>query len=656
MIAEIVPLARLPKSLSYFDYEVPQDIEGQIKIGQLVKIPFRGRRVSGLVIKLKEKPAEIKTSLKSIIKVLSPNSQLNSDQFKLLWWMSDHYLVSPALILKNLIPEPPMRVGKFKIKSEIKPISLSILESDVSGIQENLKSFFVSSKKIFLFRCRNPKNKIAFYLKSASQILKQGQRVLILEPQILDISLILPYFLHLFSGKIAVLHSGLSKTEYWQEWQKIKDNKLDIIVGSRSAIFAPIQNLGLVIINDEEAPDFKQSDQNPYYDARTVALKLAEFTGVKVLLASEAPRVETYHLVKEKKCELLVETNSKPFNQPIFIDMDQELKNKNFLSLSNVLQEAVQKTLDRHKKVALLLNRRGASTLMFCSDCDYIFRCPNCEIPLVCHEDERKLTKFVCHKCGQESPSRLTCPNCHGTSIKFFGTGTQTVEREVRKIFFESKVTRIDKDAKILNSPPKADPPLADRFQISDSDIYIGTQFFIRNYLHRIKNLGLIGVISTDTLLFRPDFRSGEKTYQWLTKIINFGNQTKNPVLIQTFFPNNFVVQAILSQNYESFYNQEAEERKKFGYPPFGRLVKLVYSHKNEKKCAFENMNLFKNLNSAFGKDIEILHDEKLRKVRQKFLATMVIKLSEELIYRVISFLKNVPDGWTIDMDPESII
>jgi primosomal protein N' (replication factor Y) len=653
MIAGIIPFARLPKSLSYFDYEVPQNFEGQIKIGQLVKISFKGRKISGIIFKLKDKPAQIKSTLKPIIKILNFEREINFDYLKLLWWMSDYYSVSPALILKTFIPEPPLRLGKFKIKSVFKSSSLGIAKSDIPVIQKNLEKIFSGHKNFFLFYYQNYKNKIAIFLKSAARILNQKKQVLILEPQITDINLILPYFLHLFPNKIAIFHGELSKTEYWQEWQKVKDKKADIIIGTRRAIFAPSQNLGLIMVDDEEMPDFKQSDRNPRYDARIAAVKLAELYGAKLIFASQAPRLETYYQVKEKNYDLLEEKCSPGLpdqsSQDLrLIDMGQELKKKNFLSLSGELQENIGETLEKKQKVVLLLNRRGTSTLVICRDCNYVFKCPSCDLPLVCHEENfGACSKLICHRCGYEGPIPLACPNCRGTSIKFFGTGTQKVEREVKEIFPHAKIARIDKDVKINSKF---------QFQIPDAEVFVGTQFFIKNYLPQIKNIGLIGVVSADTLLFRPDFRSGEKTFEWLTKIINLSKERKSRILIQTYLLNNFIVQSAIAHNYDDFYKQEIEERQKFNYPPFGKLLKLIYQHKNEKKCAFEFSELSKSLITSFGNEVEILKDEKPKKFKQKFISTIIIKFSHSLTPKIINYLKTIPEGWTIDIDPESLL
>ncbi len=648
MIAEIIPLARLPKNLSFFDYEVPQNFEGQIKIGQIVIIPFRGKNVSGLVFTLKEKPAEKLGAVKPIAKILDAGENLDAKRLSLLSWLANYYLVSPALVLKTFLPEPPQKTSTFKLKSKLSAISLGVAKTDTQEIQEKIREIYSSEKSFFLLHYQNYKNKTAILLKTALKIIADGKNVLIFEPQVPDVAAVLPYFTHLFRDKVATLHGEMSKTEYWQEWQKIKSGEAKIVIGTRSALFAPAQNIGLIAVDNEESSDFKQSDQNPRYDIREAAMKLGKLTNAKIIFTSQSPRPETYFLAKNSPEAQYLPSKTPPFAPATIVDMNDEIKNKNFSSLSEKLKESISKTLEKKQKIVLLLNRRGLSTVVLCRDCNHIFRCKNCETPLVCHDDECNLpNQFICHNCGAKEPIQLVCPKCRGANIKYFGVGTQTVEKEIKKLFPNSKVIRIDKDMKIPDSDS----------QIINSEIFIGTQFFIRNYLSRIRNIGLVGVVSADTLLGKPDFRSGEKTFNWLTGLINFSNQIKSSVFIQTFFPNNFVVQSAVREKPELFYLEELDNREALGYPPFGKLIKLAYGDSEEKKCVAESNKLFKIIKTELEGKADISYDEKPRREKRKFFSKIIIKFSDNSFAAIKEVLrKNVPDSWTIDIDPESIL
>lgn len=648
MFAEIIPLARLPKNLSVFDYEVPQNFEGQIKIGQIVRIPFRGKKMSGLVVALKNKPAKTKADVKPLFRIIDSGINLDDKHLQFLRWLADYYLVSTALVLKTFLPEPPFKISGFRIKPKPQAASLGVVKADMEEIQDNVRKIISSKKTRFLLHYRNSKNKTAVFLKCAEKIISENKSVLLLLPQIPDIAAIIPYFRGFFPDKIAQLHGEFSKSEYWQEWERIKRGQAKIVIGTRSALFAPLKNLGLIFVDGAEVSDFKQSDQNPRYDARDAALKLRELTGAKIVLASQSPCPEIYFLSQNNPDFIYLPPKAESRSPVELVDMNNEIKNKNFSFLSEKLKEEIRKAISRKQKVVLLLNRRGLSTMILCRDCEHVFRCENCRMPLACHDNECSLpNKFICHNCGAAEPVQIVCPKCRGASIKYLGVGTQTVEREIKKIFPEKKVLRIDKDA-----------PISDiKYQISNADVYIGTQFFIRNFLSQIKNIGLVGVVSADTLIYRPDFRSGEKTFSWLTGIINFFRQLKSFVVIQTFFPNNFVVRAAVEENPEFFYLEELDNRRSLGYPPFGRLIKLIYASSEEKKCSDEAAKLFRLLETELNGKADIFREEKPQKEKKKFFSKIIIKFSDESAAVVRDVLKrNVSDSWTIDIDPESVL
>ncbi|MBI5071483.1 primosomal protein N' [Candidatus Falkowbacteria bacterium] len=648
MVAEIIPLARLPKNLSVFDYEVPENFLGQIKIGQIVKISFRNKNVKGIVMALKSKPDQIKSALKPFIKIIDPEINIDNERQKFLHWFADYYLVSPALVLKTFLPEPPEKLSSFKSRQKIQPASLGVAKNDLDKIQNVIEKVSLSKKPYTLFHHQNNKNKIVALLKITQKIISEGKSVLILLPQVPDIANIAPYFLNLFYDQTAMLHGELSKTEYWQEWQKIKNGKAKIVIGTRSALFAPLSNLGLIIIDNEEAPDFKQSDQNPRYDTRDASLKLAELTGAKIIFTSLAPRPETFFLAQNRPDfnYLPPENPSSPI--AALADMNDEIKNKNFSSLGEKIKKEISAAVAKQKKVILLLNRRGLSTMILCRDCDHVFKCKTCDLPLACHDEECGLPKqFICHNCGKTEPVQLVCPKCRGTNIKYLGVGTQTVEKEIKKIFPQINVLRIDKDVPMEKIYP----------QISGADIFIGTQFLVRNYLDKIKDIGFLGVISADTMIYRPDFRSGEKIYSWLMGIINFAREAKISVLVQTFFPNNFVIRSATQEKPELFYLEELDNREALGYPPFGKLIKLAYGDSEEKKCTAEATKLFKILKTELKDKVDISYDEKPRREKRKFFSKIIIKFSDNSAASIKEMLrKNVPDSWTIDIDPENVL
>jgi len=647
MFVEVIPQARLPKNLFFFDYEVPQNFEGQIRIGQIVKIPFRGKKINGIIIAIKNQPAKTKVSIRPFIKIIDFEENLDKKYLELLRWFADYYLISPSLILKTFIPSPPQKLSNFENIPRPKPLPPSVSRENLEEIQNVVKEIILSKKSSFLFHHKNNKNKIAVFLKCTEKIISKDRGVLVLLPQVSDVLEFFSYFSSLFPKKISLLHGELSKTEYWREWQKIKKGEAKIAIGTRSALFAPFKNLGLIIIDSEESPDFKQSDQNPRYDVRDVAAKLAEIIGAKIVFASQAPRPEIYFEAQNNQAFDYLSPKIPLSPTSDLVDMTNEIKNKNFSSLSGKIKEKIFETLSKKQKVILLLNRRGAGTTIICRDCDHVFRCKTCETPLVCHDEGCDLPgKFICHNCGAKEPVQLVCPKCRGTNIKYLGIGTQTVEKEIRKLFPKENILRIDKDAKSLNQNfPSA------------AEILIGTQFFIKNYLTKIKNIGLIGVISADTLIYRPDFHSGEKIFSWLTNIINFSRSIKSPLIIQTFFPNNFIIQGAIRENPESFYLEELDNRQMFNYPPFGKIIKLAYSNVEEKKCFNEADKIFKLLKNNLEGKADIFFEPKPKREKRRFFSRIILKFSKDHDSAIKDFIKKtIPDSWTIDIDPENIL
>ncbi len=647
MFAEVIPLVRLPKKLSFFDYEVPQEIEGQIKIGQIVVIPFRGKKIKGVVGNIKKEAQKVNAPIKKILKILSDEPIIDEKGLDLLSWIADYYVSSLPLVAKTFLPEPPLVKRSRTFPENYLSKQLTVSKSDAEEIKK-LLALLSDDKKISLLHFDNFKNKTVILLKCAEKAIAEGRGVLILEPQVPDVLGILPYFVNLFPDKTAVLHGEMSKTEYWQQWQKIKSGKAGIVIGTRSALCAPLAKIGLVIVDNEESSDFKQSDQNPRYDTRETSLKRAEITGAKIIFTSQAPRPETYFLSKNRPDAQYLASTMTPRFPTVLVDMNGEIKNKNFSPLSEKIKEEISSVLTKKQKIVLLLNRRGGSTLILCRDCDYVFRCKRCDNPLTCHENECNLpNKLICHNCGSEEPISLKCPNCQGSSIKYAGMGTQALEREIKKIFPEKKILRIDSDSETANIGKK----------IAEADILIGTQFFIRNYLIQTQDVGLVGIFSADTLLYRPDFRSSEKTFSWLRSIINFAHSLKTVIIIQTFFPNNFVIQGAAGIKPDEFYGEELDNRLNLNYPPFGFLAKLSYADKNAETCLKEASNLYEKIKNGLAPLAEISVDEKPRLQKNKFFCKIILKFSERNRRAVKDFLEeNIPDEWTIDIDPESLL
>ncbi|PIP17796.1 MAG: primosomal protein N' [Parcubacteria group bacterium CG23_combo_of_CG06-09_8_20_14_all_35_9] len=676
MVVDIIPATRLTKNLSYFSYLAPSQLEGKIKIGQLVEIPFRGKVIQGIVIKVQSSKLKAQNNykLKEIIKIVSEEPILSKEQLKIVGWMASYYYVSPAVIVKMIIPRIPKRRIKsippaLKEKSAyiFKEVEMPVLDQ-IRDVVTRFISLSKKGKSIFLLHFKDAQARFVTYSKIIAYITNvvgRDKQVIILVPQINDVFPLFSFLEENFKGQIAILHGNLSKTTYYNEWQKVQRKEAKIIIGPRSAIFAPVKDLGLIIIDKEENENFKQRDQSPRYHARKIAIKLRELTGAKIILSGLAPSVESYYWAKKGEYEYLPLLNSSSaLLHPSLVNMRDEIKKGNYSPISQKLQEEIatltddrpqgEKIIKQKKKIVLFLNRRGTSTITLCADCNWLFRCPYCDIPLVLHEffqglDRKKTVgKLMCHHCKWSQDIPLTCPRCHGHKIKFFGTGTQKIEETLKKQFPKAKIKKVDKDSDIKIK------------DFSKFDICIGTTLLLQN-IDSIKNeIALIGIISADTLFYLADFYSTEKTFGLLSEISDIALETAaSKFIIQTHTPQNYVIQAILKASYPFFYHREIEERKNFNYPPFAKLIKLIYRHRREKKCLYEVRNLHRKLKTKKFKGIEISDPlpAHTRKIRGRYQWYIIIKGQETRDKRQEEMLmKLVPNDWIIDVDPISLL
>lgn len=594
MIAKVVPFIRLPYSLSYkqkreisfFDYRIPKELEKEIKIGQLVEIYFKNKKVIGLIIGLKKTSKEKK--LKEIERIIFKENLINKDQLKLLRWLSSFYLASFSTILKTSLPQPVKNKTRLKIHNHEKQheIDLKISKKFLPDLKKMINIFTYSKRKKFLVFWQNPFEKIALYYFLIKKTLDKKQKILILLPEMDQIENLLKY-LNKISNKISVLHSKLKKSEIWLNWQKILNNEIDIVIGTRMAIFAPIKNLGLIIVEDEES-DLHHSKQFPYYDTRLIAWKLTKINKTKLIFSSQAPKTETYWYTFNQNKFLPLDLRKTKQTKLRIVDMKEEMRKGNFSPLSDDLKEAIIDNLKRKKRVILYLKRKGFATFNFCQDCGYLFSCFRCNLPLTAHK-KNKIYYLLCHHCGYEQELPLKCPVCQGVEIKMKGLAIQKIEEILSSIGQVKSIENTTKDRSL------------------DKEIIVTTLPFWQDYNKNwTENVGLVGMINADILLNHPDFRSSEKTFQEIVSIINWTNYFKIPLIIQTWSKDNTAIENAYLLNFKNFYQQELEIRREFFYPPFVRLFKLIIQEKNKEKLQKISCQFKKEFERIQNKNIKI--------------------------------------------------
>ncbi len=437
-----------------------------------------------------------------------------------------------------------------------------------------------------------------------NKVLEKQKTAIVLVPEISLTPQMLDRFISRFGKeKIAVLHSKLSVGERHDEWNRIKEGKVKIVIGARSAIFAPVQSLGIIIIDEEHDSSYK-SESNPKYDAKQVANYIAKQNNCPLLLGSATPDINTYYKAKEQnKIELLELTkraNNSKLPEVTVIDLKQELANGNRSMLSRELYKSIEDNLKEKRQTILFLNRRGYSTFIMCRNCGYTVKCKNCNISLTYHSYERKLK---CHYCGYEENLVKICPECHSDKIRYFGTGTQKLEQEINKQFPNASTIRMDVDTVTKKNSHEQ---ILNKFKNENIDILIGTQMVVKG--HHFPNVTLVGVIAADSSLNIDDYRANERTFQILTQVAGRAGREKLPgkVIVQSYNPENFTIQCARKQNYEMFYETEIALRRQLKYPPFCDIIVISFNSQKENEIKQISKEVYEFLKQKLDKEFKV--------------------------------------------------
>lgn len=429
--------------------------------------------------------------------------------------------------------------------------------------------------------------KTEVYLSLASYYIQRGKNVIMLVPEISLTPMMVKVFKERFGEKVAILHSRLSSGEKYDEYRKIKRQEVHIIVGARSAIFAPIENIGLIILDEEHDGSYKQ-ESHPRYHTAQVAKIRAKSHHAHVVLGSATPSLESYSRALKgvyDLYELKERINQKPLPYIEIIDMVESMKQNNYTPFSYPLRKKIQETIDKGEQVILLLNKRGYASVVRCNDCGEVVKCPHCDVTLTYHKEEGQLK---CHYCDYTLPLVKTCPNCQSSKIKLIGYGTEKIEETIEKTFHHASVIRYDVDTtRNKNSHLK----LLERFRNKEANILLGTQMIAKGL--DFENVTFVGVLNADLSLNIPDYRSSERTFQLLCQVAGRsgrGNKS-GTVMIQTYNPDHYVIEAVKTHDYQAFYQEEMKYRRLAKYPPYCHMVSLIIQSKKEEDvrlCASE--------------------------------------------------------------------
>ncbi|MDV2582591.1 primosomal protein N' [Alkalibacillus haloalkaliphilus] len=538
-----------------------------------------------------------------------------------------------------------------------KPLPLTeqqqqVIEPVLSRIDEN-------KHEMFLLHGVTGSGKTEVYLQSIDRVLQEGKEAIVLVPEISLTPQMVERFKSRFGDDVAVLHSGLSTGEKYDEWRKIHRKEVKVVVGARSAVFAPFEKLGIIIIDEEHETTYKQEDY-PKYHAREVAKYRGQYHKCPVILGSATPTLESYARAQKgvyQLLELSERVNEQALPHMEIVDMRKELEKGNRTMFSDNLVEKINDRIKRGEQVVLMLNRRGYSTFVMCRECGETVQCEHCDISMTYHRTNHKLK---CHYCSDEKPMPNQCPKCESEAIRFFGTGTQKVEEALQQQFEHARIIRMDVDT---TSRKGAHERLLKKFGNQEADILLGTQMIAKGL--DFENVTLVGVIAADAILHLPDFRAAEKSFQLLTQVSGRAGRHELPgeVVVQTYTPEHYTVELAAQYDYESFFNREMQIRRRFAYPPYYFLVLINISHENHVKVVDASQRIANMLSQRLGESALLMgpSPSPMLRIKDRFRYQCMIKyksrqdVDEPLEHVLNSFQKEMNKEelqLTVDFEP----
>ena len=562
------------------------------------------------------------------------------------------------------------------------------LTSDQQAVWNIIKSQIPNPQSpIFLLHGVTGSGKTEIYLRAVAEVLERGQQAIVLVPEISLTPQTAHRFGARFGRRVAILHSALTDGERYDTWRRVRAGLVDVVVGPRSAIFAPLPSLGLIVLDEEHDNSYKQDAPPPRYHARDVALELTRLTGATVILGSATPSLESYHRAQRGEFTLLemprrimahthrlhdlqaryhiphthyhalhdgpADASYLPLPPVQIVDLRAELHAGNRSIFSWALARAMDEALGRGEQVILFLNRRGSATFVLCRDCGYVVRCPHCDVPLTYHGARAQL---VCHHCNHREPRPERCPRCGGQRIRYFGLGTERVEREVHRRWLDVRTLRWDSDTARNYAAHAA---ILHLFSTGLAHVLVGTQMIAKGL--DMPLVTVVGIISADTALNLPDFRAGERTFQLLTQVAGRAGRglLGGQVILQTYNPDHYAVVAAAAHDYAGFAARELAFRREHGYPPYRRLAKLVYEETSSSRAQAQAETLAETLRDALAQ--RGLPATDLIGPVSPFFAYLRDRYRWQILLRhsdPAEFLRavRIPPGWRVDVDPVSVL
>lgn len=664
-IISVVPLTKIPLYRDQFFYYSYSKV---LSKGTLVKIPLGKRGIEGIVLESKNDfPRLGNIELKNISEIIEEKF-LTPKQISLIKFISDYYIVSLGIVMKSFVPKRvKARGSQLKTQdSKYKSNEINLTKEQQLAIKEITKLSKIYKPKASRFLLFGPSSsgKTQIYFKSIKKIISRGGQALILLPELTITSQEIERYGDFFGdNNITVLHSRISKGKFYDHWKNIKSGKARIIIGTRQAVFAPFKNLKIIVIDEEQDMSHKQWDMNPRYDARRVAEELAEKFNAKLILGSATPLVKTFYESQRSDYKLLTlsELSTKSVKAEL-VDLKKEhwinfKKIKNVSPISKRLEGEISWMLKNGFQTILFINRQGMSKFTICDNCGKVLKCPDCERSLT----YKSKGNYECIHCKFETGDFPTCPKCQGMVFKNIGLGTEKIESEIEKMFPDASIARADSSS--IRKSVKAQEKLWKDFSSKKIDILVGTQMIAKAW--DLNNVGLVGIIDADSLFSFPDYMTEENAFSLISQVIGrtgrIGAKLPGKSIIQTYHPENQILQWAAEKDYKSFYDYEIRQRKTLLYPPFSKIIKLTFQSDSKEKLHKETDMVFKKLSSENGsKSIKIFPPQNplSNKIRGRYRKQIIIKIlnNKDLPKKLKNVLYRLESGWIIDVDPISLI
>ena len=714
MLADILVEVVAKTTDKTFTYHIPDGMKA--KEGMRALVPFGRRNIEGFIIRIYDE-VELDYEVKDIIQLVDEKPVLNEEMLELGKYISKKTLSPLTLSYQTMLPSGlkarektninkkivkylhVLKDGEFKgekqkqvfdyvkknnlvLKAEANKISSSAVktlinngyleevEKEVYRLDEEvevekkhydlteeqakvLESVKFDKFKPYLLHGVTGSGKTLVYIRLIEKVLKQGKEAILLVPEISLTPQVVDIFKKRFGKTIAILHSGLSNGEKYDEWRKIERKEVSIVIGARSAMFAPFTNLGIIIIDEEHSNTYKQ-DNVPRYNAIDVALRRGKTYNIPVVLGSATPSVESYTRAKTGIYELLVMKNrvNKKMPKVYLVDMKDEFKKGNRV-FSDIFKEKMNDRLSKNEQVLVLLNRRGYSTVITCKECGFTHKCPNCDIPLTYHKNGNIMK---CHYCDYKVPRLLECPKCHSKNINSLGMGTEKLESLIKEEFKDAKVIRMDQDTTRNKGAHKR---IIDDFKEGKYNVLVGTQMIAKGL--DFPKVTLVCVVNGDATLNIPDFRSSERTYELLSQVSGRAGRDKldGEVIIQGFNVSHYSIVYAKNNDYESFYNEEMKIRKVLKYPPYYNLCLIKVSGKNYDEVYNEASKITTYLKSNLNNIVLGPASASMPKINNIYYVQIIIKFKNTK--EILSYLEFIREHYKkkinvdIDLNPLKI-